>query len=172
MSPPHPVWFQSGWLGVSIVAEPEWFSEAWETAGVHWHAYASVGDRDEFAVVPLARVQRLELTPDAVLATPDEVGDYIAEWVGSRDGRPTVFAPGDGVWVEVGDAADMERIRGDYALIAARGDSAYVHLALGGGREDLYLEAVIDDCNGHHDDQHDGPGGARDAADAAGAGDS
>lgn len=129
-----------------------WFSEAWAVDGKHWHAYASIGDRDEFAAVPISRPGRLELSPDAVLATPDEVADFVASWVSSRSGRPMVYAMAEREWVQVGDAADVERIRGDYALIAARSDSAYVQLALESGREDLYVEAVGDDeCVGHDD---------------------
>lgn len=160
------------------MVEPQWFSEAWLEVGAHWHAYAAIGDPDEPGAVPPLRVQRLELAPDAVLRSPDEVGDYVAGWVASREDRPYVYAPGERVWVQVGDEADMERIRGEYALIAARGDSAYVHLALGGERKALYLEAVTNDhCNGHHDDRpggdghRDDPSGDESAA-SAGAGDS
>lgn len=117
-------------------------SEAWN--GKHWHAYLQT----DSAGRSVARWQRLQREPDAVLTSPDAVAEWIEQRLLELGERRTVWASADREWVEIGDADDLAHLYGEHVVIASRGDSIYTDIYHPDQRIELYVEAVnVDDCD-------------------------
>lgn len=117
-------------------------SQAWR--GKHWHAYLETG-RAERSV---ARWQRLQCDPDAVLESPDAVAEWIEQQILELGGTCKVMAVADRQWVEINDADDLAHLFGEHVVIASRGDSIFTDIYHPDQRIELYVEAVsVDDCD-------------------------
>lgn len=121
-------------------------SGAWRDRGTHWHAYLETEP-----AVGLARWQRIQREPDAVLRSPDAVAEWIEQRILELGDRRKVRAIADNEWVEIGDADDLAHLYGEHIVIASRGDSLYTDVYHPDKRIELYVEAVnADDCDRQH----------------------
>lgn len=128
-----------------------WIEEpdAWATKGVHWHVYIDIHDGTQWW--SSTRVDRLQRIPDAVLRTPEEVADWVADMTGKHACRREVhlIGPTGGVgWV--GDDGHVEHDRGRNLDVACRGDSVYADVRRENDSLLLWVEAVTE-CPGGHD---------------------
>jgi hypothetical protein len=118
-------------------------SDEWQAAGVHWHAFAEIRER-ETAARTADRARRRERVPDAVLRDPWAVAMWIDARTREHVHHREVYAGRDGVWVSIGDEEDLEHLRRENSLIASRGDSVYTDIYSENDHHDLYVEAVTD----------------------------
>lgn len=122
-------------------------SGAWREDGKHWHAYCQPGEDRPHAA---DRVRRLHRQPDAVLASPEEVAEWIEARIIELGGTRKVRAVADGEWVEIGDADDLAHLYGEHIVIACRGHSIYTDVYHPDQHIELYVEAVsANDCDQH-----------------------
>lgn len=123
----------------------------WRRRGVHWHAYSSA---DTAPGYPRNRTDRLDLPPEAILRTPEEVADWIASRTREQiDCRPVRFLPLEkGMRGTLGDERHLELDRHSDLRAAGRGDSLYTDIPRQSDRLHLWAEAVTsDECEGAHD---------------------
>ncbi|MDV6012219.1 hypothetical protein [Haloechinothrix sp. LS1_15] len=138
------------------MAGPLVVSDAWRWRGVHWHAYLL--PRSDTARWRYRHV-RLETAPDAVLADPVAVADWIERHTRARIQRRRTWAPAEQRWVSCGDAEELARARRMHLAIASRGDSLYVDVPTASGVICLFVEAISDEhCTHPYPDP--GPGEA------------
>ncbi|CAM05557.1 hypothetical protein A8924_6734 [Saccharopolyspora erythraea NRRL 2338] len=127
--------------------------DEWRAKGVHWHAYSE--SRDSSSTSPGSRrLDRLRRAPQAVLLTPEEVTDWIAEMVREHAHRRHVRLIGPrGGTGQIGDDGHIEHDVHQNLDVACRGDSLYIDIARESDRLHLWAEAVTpDDCAA---DRHD-----------------
>lgn len=119
-------------------------SDEWQSAGVHWHAFAET--RAPGAVSQTGeRVARREAVPHAVLRSPWEVARWIDEQTRAQVDHRKVWSAGEARWVEIGDEDDLEHLRQENFGIASRGDSIFTDVYSESEHHDLYVEAVTDE---------------------------
>lgn len=117
--------------------------------GVHWHATSECGSRR-----PVDRVRLRRAAPDAVLRSPCAVAMWIDARTREHVQHREVYAGWDRMWVAIGDEDDLEHLRQENCLIAARGDSIHTDIYSPAERHALYVEAVTDEeCTSGCSDQ-------------------
>lgn len=109
----------------------------WILRGVHWHGYVHLPGKP----LPISRQDRLRLVPHRVLATPDDVADWLLEQGQAYLRRRQVYLLGE--QVQVSTAEDAVHTRGwDHDQFAAS-EARCVYV--GHGPVLLYAEIVSHD---------------------------
>lgn len=118
-------------------------SDEWQSAGVHWHAFTETRECDSPARTG-ERMARREKKPGGVLRTPWDVARWIDEQTRKHVHHREVWASREGMWVAIGDEADLEHLRQENYAIASRGDSIFTDIYSTSEHHDVYVEAVTD----------------------------